>query len=170
MNTTQNALSTVLNKTTPLRNKLESGFACVAGLLFFFMTVYTVIKMPNVLMKYGSELTSLTLFYTTGLLLILIFMQGITAFGFWYLRPWIRNILTIHSAALLVYAFIILPIVDSSGPAYSLLMSGIPYLTSAIAVWFFVTLKGKPRFTPLISIVYALCAALTILFQITYNS
>ena len=170
MNTTPNALSTVLDKSTPLRNKFESGFACLAGFLFFFMTVYTVVKMPNVLMKYGSDLTSTTFVLTVGLLLILILMQGITAYGFWYLKPWIRNVLTIHSTALLIYAFVILPIINTSGPAYTLLVSGIPYLVSTIALWFFITLKGTTRHATPISIMYLVCTALTILFQITFTS
>ncbi len=151
------------------REKIEYLICSIIGSLFAFMTIFTIAKIPYLLPKYSASLTPTTTAYVIIMLLVLVGIQAITAWGLIYSRSWIKYIVAIHSIAVFLYSLIILPYFTERPISYNLLISGIPYFVAAILFWFFITLRApSKKIIPIV--VYIVFVIITIAFQITFTT
>lgn len=153
-----------------IREKFEYVVCSFIGVFFTFMTFYTIAKTPYLISKYAPVITPLVLLYLVGFIAIMIFVQGITAYGFLYSKSWIKYIITLHAIAYIVYTVVILPAATALPFSKAVLLSASPYYVMAIVLWFFITLKKPTRHPLLIVFLYTVSIILTIAFQVTYNT
>lgn len=153
-----------------LREKFEYGICSLAGAFFVFLTFYTVAKVPYLIPTYAPIVSTTVLMCLVGFLIILVFIQGITAYGFLYSKSWIKYLITLHALAYLIYAALILPIIASQPFSKTVFLSATPYYVFGIILWFFVTLKKPSRYSFLLSFLYLVSVILIITFQVGYNT
>ena len=147
--------------------KISYLIALLLGAFFSFLTIFFVLgSIQQFTQLPPSQITGVGLAVGLALAITLTYIQATTAYGFLFCKQWVRYIVYIHTAAILLAGFVILPLTNLTHLIEPTLTAAVPYFFITAFVIFTPVLQHQSRWSGVVTVTYLLMILVTISLNI----